>query len=206
MPQTHSGTWDGRSVMSINGLGGVLTLADLGLDYLWTPADQGLVAWNFDPVLANNTVTAVSGTKYVFRIKVGQSCTVTNIVMCLPTAGSTLTAGQNGCALYDSTGAQLGATADQSGSWTSGGVKIMPITAPVAVNAGFVYVEVMSNGTTPATFTRATPSASAMNTNLAGATLRNATNGTGATALDASITPGSLSTANTPVAYWVGLS
>ena len=205
MPQTHFGSWDGRPVQSINGVGGILTTDDIGLGYLWTPADHGLLAWTYDPALASNTTVAVSGTKYVQRIKIGQPITVSNIIMVLPTAGNTLTSNQNGCALYDSTGVQIGVTADQTASWVSTGVKTMAIT-PVGVNPPYCYVEIMSNGTTPATFTRATPSNSALNVNLSGATLRNATNGTGATALDASITPGSLTAANSPLAYWVGLS
>lgn len=206
MPQTHSGSWDGIPVQSIAGLSGVLALSDFGIDQVWTPSYNGLLYSTGDPSLAQNTGLCVSGTKYVVRVPVSASQIVSNIWVVVTTAGSTLTSNQNLAGLYSSTGAQLGVTADQSAVWNSTGAKSMALTAAASVTSPYVYVELMSNGTTPATFSRFGQTTAA-NLNVSGATLRAATTGTGATALDASFTPSSgLLTTNTPFTFWVGLS
>jgi len=175
------------------------------VDQAWAPSQNGLLAANGDPFVAQNAGAAVSGTKYVIRVPVNITETVGNIWIIVTTAGATLTAAQNLCGLYNSAGQQLQVTGDQSAVWTSTGAKQMALAASTVVTPPYVYVEVMSNGTTPAAFARFGQPPSA-NLNLAGALLRCATNGTGATALDASITPASLSTSNTPFSFWVGLS
>ena len=174
-------------------------------DQAWAPSQNGLAAANGDPFIAQNAGTAASGTKYVVRVPVNLNEPVSNVWIIVTTAGSTLTAAQNLCGVYNSAGTQLSVTGDQSAVWTSTGAKQMPLAATIGVTTPYVYVEIMSNGTTPATFARFGQPPSA-NVNLAGALLRCATNGTGATALDASITPSGLSTSNTPFTFWVGLS
>lgn len=176
------------------------------VDQAWTPPQNGLVAAIGDPWAAQNTGLCVSGTKYVVRVPVTAPATISSIWIFVATVGSTLTAAQNLCAVYSSSGVQLGITGDQAAVWTSGGAKQMPLGASAFIVPPFVYVEIMSNGTTPATFSRG-GNTTAANLNLAGATLRAATTGTGATALDASFVPSTgLLTANTPFTFWVGLS
>lgn len=174
-------------------------------DQAWAPSQNGLACANGDPWVAQNAGAAASGTKYVLRVPVNIVEPVSSVWMIVTTAGATLTAAQNLCGVYNAAGAQLAVTGDQSAVWTSTGAKQMALTSTIAITPPYLYVEVMSNGTTPATFARFGQPPSA-NLNLAGALLRCATNGTGATALDASITPSSLSTLNTPFSFWVGLS
>ena len=174
-------------------------------DQAWAPSFNGLAAANGDPQQAQNAGTCASGTKYVIRVPVNIAEPVNNVWMIVTTAGATLTAAQNLCAVYNAAGTQLGVTGDQSAGWTSTGGKQMALTATIGVTTPYVYVEVMSNGTTPATFARYGQPPSC-NLNLSGALLRCSTNGTGATAIDASLTPASLSTSNTPFSFFVGLS
>jgi hypothetical protein len=169
----------------------------------WLSADQGLIAWAYDPAIAavaSNSPTA--GQVQATRIKV-PATTISNLWLGINTAGATLTAGQNFAALYNSGAtAQLGITADQTTNWQSGFLAIqMPIT-PVAVPAGFVYVCWYSNGTTTPKFQWA-GSGNLVNANVPGATSRFGKGGTGAT----TAFPGSpLTITASADAYWAAVS
>lgn len=169
----------------------------------WMADDQGLKGWTQDPATATGTATSVSGTVYWVKIPIRVATTITNVVITIGAVGSGLTAGQNLVGLYDSTGAKLGESADQTTSWTSGGIgaKVIPLLTPVAVGAGFFYAAMMSNGTDPADFMRGN-SVSSSALNLGGA-LRTL-NTTGNTSLPASFTPGSANTDNN--ARWAAFS
>lgn len=168
----------------------------------WQADDQGLIGWTFDPVITTGSAANVSQTLYFVKIPVRKAATITNLIVVVGILGSGLTAGQNLLGLYDSAGTRLGVTADQTTSWGAGtGTKTVPLTSPVAVSAGFYYVAILSNGTTPASFLRGTSQSSSVN-NLGG-TFRNV-NITGQTALPASFTPGSANTDNN--ARWAAFS
>jgi len=103
------------------------------------------------------------------------------------TAGSGLTAGQCFAALYDSGKNLLQTTADQSGTWNSGGIKNMTISSQ-AVSAGKLYVGWFYNGTTPPRFLANTSGTNVVNGQLSAANSRFATADTGRT----TTMPGSL--------------
>lgn len=172
--------------------------------YNFIPPDQNLIAWSFDPAIANTSSTplATAGTLYVMKVHVPASGTVTNIVTCLTTAGGTLTSGQCFGALYQA-GALLGQTADQAAAWASTGLKTAAIAGgAVAIAQGDAYIAFWFNGTTGPAFNRGNGTA-AINAGLSAATSRFGTADTGKT----TTAPGTLGTiAALSVAYWTALS
>ena len=176
---------------------------------LWTPADQGLLTWNFDPVIANGSSgpLATAGTVYAQSIPVRTAISVTNIVMVLNTNGATLTSGQCFAALYTGAGGTLiGVTADQSVAWAAGATKVVTMAlagGPFTVAAGTVYAVAWFNGTTGPSFVRAGTGNALSNVGLAAAASRWGTADTGITTTG----PGTLGTiSGAGNAYWVALS
>lgn len=158
----------------------------------WVPTDQGLTAWTFDPAACSSAGTTLSaGFIYLFELILRQAATINRVHAVLGSAGSGLTANQCLAGLYDSGGARVGITADQSTAWASAGNKAMSLTAPYAAAAGRYYVAMLFNGTTSpslacgsthgATFTPG-------NANLAAGTYRFCRSASGQTALPSSIT------------------
>jgi len=173
------------------------------------PGDSNLLEWNFDPAGASSTgVICVTNKVALARINIRTPTVVTNIVFNVNTAASSLTASQNFAGIYSSAGALLGTSAAASldSKVTSTGVITQPLTAPVSLGPGFYWTALMFNGTTPPTVATAPNSLTNANTGLTAAFYRWATNGTGTTALPASITPASNVLTSGAVAYWVGVS
>ncbi|GGN40131.1 hypothetical protein FHR83_007114 [Actinoplanes campanulatus] len=171
---------------------------------VFTPADHGLLAWNFDPIMTTGGVVAVGGTLYVMRIQLASPATISNILMYVTAAGATLTANQCWAGLYDSAGNLLSATAQQATNWQTTGLKTMALAAPQSVPAGTCYVGVYGTGTTLPQFTRGSNVvAAALNANLTSPAYRWATANTGLT----TALPSTLgSRAQTSNSYWVALS
>lgn len=174
------------------------------------PGYHNLLAWTYDPMLSSSNAAMGSGFIQYQKIwlpRPGQY-TLRNIIIAIQSAGATLTANQNLAGLYDSGGTQIGITADQSGVWTSTGIKTMALTANALVNGGpnvWIYVALLSVGTTPPTLRRGLGDNLLSNVGLAAADgYRCAASGSGQTALPASITVSALST--TSLTYWAGLS
>lgn len=170
------------------------------------PSDQGLIAWSYDPAIPSNGSAPASGTIQLVKLIIRNACTVTNVLANVSGAGATLTAGQNLAGLYNSAGTLLSATADQSGSWTSTGLKTMALSAAQAVQPGAYWVALLSVGTTPPTFARGSGLAGAggmFNAGLTAATYRFATGPAAQTSLP-SITMGS--NAQAAVSFWVAVS
>jgi hypothetical protein len=173
---------------------------------------HGLLAWNFSHLMASSASGVLtSGVVYVMRIPLtGASISVTNIVAAVFTAGSSLTSSECFAGLYDNTGTKVGGTADQSGSWTSTGLKTMAlVSGPFNTSATFAYVVIVSNGTTNPVFARASGAgvgSSLVSLSWAAASMPFATNGTGATALPSSLTYSSNSSGSNPQSIWVALS
>lgn len=146
--------------IAVNVSTGALTYSgqvDAALQATAQPSDHGFVAWNYLPALAAaGTIIGTAGLLHVFKIKLPVAATITNIVMEVSTAGSSLTAGQNFAALYDSAKSRLAVTADQTTAWGTTGLKTMALASAQAVAAGVVYAAIWANGTTLPTFTRAT--------------------------------------------------
>jgi hypothetical protein len=146
---------------------------------------------------------------YLTRVALyGGTATITNILVAVQTAGSGLTASQSFAGVYDSAGVKIGGTADQSAVWNSTGVKTMALSGgPFTTTSPWVYVVLVSNGTTPPAFARTGGGNAAAGLITLSATVTNmpfATNGTG-TALPASLTYASNS-ATGAQSFWVALS
>jgi Pectate lyase superfamily protein len=175
----------------------------------WMPADGGYLEWNFDPSLMQSGTTAGSGTIYLARVNIRKtSISVTSVSLYLQAAGTTLTASECFAGIYNSSGTLIGATADQSGNWTSNGsaVHTMALSGgPYSLSQGFVWVAILANwtGTAPSFGRAQNNQANAANAGFAAASARFATNGTG-TSLPSTITPSSNSLIATE--WWVALS
>jgi hypothetical protein len=119
------------------------------------PADRGYKAWSM-PVYSVRSAFAVAtaGRLNVVRLRRVPAGTITNVVLGVTTAGSSLTAGQCFAALFTAAGVLVGQTADQAAAWVSAGTKIMPLAGgPYSVAAGDYYVGFWFNGTTGPAFT-----------------------------------------------------
>lgn len=169
------------------------------------PSDIGYLAWSFDPlVLDAATPVTATGAIHLVRMVLRGPQTISNIVMSVGTAGTTLTAGQNFAGLYDASGNRVALTADQTTAWGTTGVKTMALTAPYAASAGYYYVAIVVNGTSSPLFGAKTNLGAAVINGASPAnSSRFATNGTG-TSLPATLTLGS----NVAVdeAFWVALT
>lgn len=169
----------------------------------WEATDQGLLVWSFDISAAPNSTALTAGVLMMSRVVLRAPATITNLVINVASAGVTLTAAQNFGSLYDAAGNRIGITADQSAVWTSTGLKTMALTAPVPVAAGYYWVAMLSNGTTPPSLNRGSGVA-AVNAGSAGATLRFAQTGAGLTTPPASFVPAALT--GTSIAWWMAVS
>ena len=189
---------------------GLLSPAPLG-GTGYSPADCSYLTWTYDPVLISSSNLLTSGTVYVNRVNVRQTISVTNIVTIVSTAGVTLTAGQSLLNIYNSSGTQIGITGDQSGVWTSTGIKTAALTGgPFTLTPGFYWIGLLCvwTGTAPG-FARlnnpAAVGALSANAGLTGTgVLRYGTNLTAQTALPSPLVTGSNVTAG--VSWWFALS
>lgn len=132
--------------------------AGIAAQSLWAPADNGHLAWSFDPGVmgAGGTLAPTAGRLEFVAVKLAAPATVTSIVMYVTVAGATLTAGRNFAALFSPAGALIGQTADQSTAWTSTTTKTMALAGgPYALAAGTYRVGFWYTGTTAPTFLRA---------------------------------------------------
>lgn len=123
----------------------------------------GFAAMTYDPASAPAGSALTAGTVHMSRVDLPAPATISTITTAVVTAGGTLTAGQNFAGLYDSTGARVGVTADQTTAWGTIGEKNMALTAPYAAAAGTYYVAYLSNGTTPIAPLRGTSGAAISN-------------------------------------------
>lgn len=154
----------------------------------WQPQDMNMKAWTQDPAGCGSTGSAsTSGVMYLSRVLLRNAATISNLYYTVATAGVTLTAGQNWCGLYNSTGTKLAEGPDQSTAMTSLGTKTVAIT-PQALAAGSYYIALLTNGATPPQFMRGNgASGSALNVGLTVSTGRFLDFGTGQTTLPASV-------------------
>lgn len=158
----------------------------------WLPGDYNYLAWTYDPAMTVGQMAPGSGTIWLTRINVREPVSVTNVVAWVGTAGSGLTANQSFCGVYTSAGVLVAATADQSTSWQTGGMKQMALAGgPYVFQPGYYWVAFLSNGTTPPQFGRLNNfNGTITNAGLAPAAYRAATNTSG-TSLPGTITPSS---------------
>lgn len=161
-------------------------------------------------IIAPGNIRPSSGRIDLVKVPLPVSGTITNVLLSQNQAGAGLTAGQNLVAVYDSTGARIGVSADQSATWAAGTAepRTIPLVTPVAVTGGrgaYVYVAVLSVGTTTVGLRAlAAPGGTFFNLPNPPAKYWVASNLTGQTSLPASLDL----TANVPGnnSYWAGVS
>lgn len=162
----------------------------LGMD---TPAAHGVAAWCYDPALAVNSTQVNNGTLYLTRVNIAADVNATRIYWWAGNQGSSPVAGQNHVGLYSSDGTLMAATGIDA-AVSSAGLKTTVIPSQLLTAGAFYWVGLLFNASATPTLTRGsgwTGVDAAANLGLTAATYRFATNGTGRTALPASITPGS---------------
>lgn len=149
---------------------------------LWSHLDHiSPGAWTMDPALLAGQTTAspVAGTIYVAKLQVPVALAgVTSIWLHVITAGVGLTANQCLCGLFDTSKNLLATSADQSGSWNSGGTKQITI-ASSAVPVAAAYVALFQNfATSGARFHAGSNGIAVVNFGLSAANSRFATDST----------------------------
>jgi hypothetical protein len=168
----------------------------------WIPSDNGLLVASADPLLtASNTIT-VAGTVYLIKLTIRTAMTISTLWWVNAVAGSGASTGSFS-GLISSAGTLLTGSADIGAAFTTTGAKPVTMTTPQALAAGVsVWAVIVFNlATTQPTLARLAATATATNVNLAAASFRAATNGTGQTSLPASITPSANANG---ISYWAG--
>jgi len=187
------GTWTTGALPSSGGtITGNLAVTGhaLGQD---TPAAHGIAAWCYDPALAVNSTTLTNGTLYLTRVNIPADVTVTKLYWWVGNSGSSPVTNQNHAGLYASDGTLLAST-NVDAAVSSTGLKTTTISSQALSAGSFYWIGLLFNASVPPTLTRAsgwTGVDAAANVGLTAATYRFATNGTGRTALPATITPAS---------------
>lgn len=172
-------------------------------EYIWQPRHYGLLAWSNSPHPCANPAVTGTTSMWVSKVFVPETITASNVVTYVTTAGSGVTSAYMG--VYDSSGALLGQTAQQSTAFNSTGTKSIALASPVTITGGpgvYVYVAFCCTAATTApTLTR--PSGTTFqNVNLSPADyVGGSTPGTNP--LASSFTPSSLG--NQPP-FWMALS
>ncbi|MFF8485174.1 hypothetical protein [Streptomyces antibioticus] len=196
-----TGTWDaGDTVQDSTGAWWVCTVSGepgtwgspAAPGNEWSPTDQGLTAWSFDPASCGASGTTLSaGFIYLVELLLRQPATINRVHAVLGAAGSGLTSGQCLAGLYDSSGARVGITADQATAWATAGNKAMALTAPYAAAAGKYYAAYLFNGTTSPSFAAGSTHGATFtpgNANLSAGAYRFCRSASGQTALPSTIT------------------
>lgn len=190
--------------------------AQMALDSygLFTPANLGILAWNYPSLWASsNTATLVSGTIYLAQIPLsGASITITNLVIALGAAGSTLTASECWAGVYDNNGNEIGVAVQQASAWQSAGLKSMALVGgPFTGTWPTVWAAVVSNGSTNPELCRGSGAGIGtpiVNLNATGAAAPFSVNGTLQTTLPtgAGAITYSSNNAASGFSFWAGLS
>ena len=117
------------------------------------PADDGLLAWNYDPAPLINTSSAPAAeTLYFLRLRLDEEHLVSNLWLYLSTVGATLTANESFAGIYKIVTTKMvlqTKTADQSSAWAATtGYKKMALEAGVTLAPGTYYVGILCGGAT----------------------------------------------------------
>lgn len=197
----------GLSVGGNLAVDGAITAAGspLGAPFTPQPADHGLIAWSGQPDISTTTSSAaVAGTLYLRRIPIRSTSTISRVWWINSAAGSGAVAGQSFVGLISSVGTVLSAGGIDSVA-TVGGPQFGTLTAAQTVS-NWVWSALLINASGMPTVARAAGlSATGNNIGLTAATYAYAVNGTGLTAIPASVTPGS-NTLTGALALWMGVS
>jgi hypothetical protein len=167
------------------------------------PADHGLRAWAFDPRFCGTTAAvATSGTLFLSGMFITESFTASALYWGVAAAPTSQTAGQNFVGLYDASGTLLTSVGVDGDTATTG---LKTATINVALTPGTYWAAFLFNAGTAPQLPRcagAGGTPSLINVGLSGANQLYASNGTGRTALPASITMASNSAAT---GYWAAI-
>lgn len=111
-------------------------------------ADHGLKAWSFSPTELDDTgATMIDGDIHLVGMPIRFATRLSTVYAAVTTLGATIANCFAG--LYSEAGVRLGVTADQAVPWTSTGLKAMALTAPVDVEADWLYAAfLMGSGST----------------------------------------------------------
>lgn len=162
---------------------------------IWTPEDNGHLAWTMDPYVASSSRAVINGVVQLHMVSVKKAVTVNRFYLSRSGAGTSMTVGQNFIGLYNSAGMLVGQTADQSANFS---VALTPLDAPLviqaAIPAGKYWVGILANstGTLPTFLGGPAGLGAHFNLGTDSSTRRLAQFGAGLTALPASITPSSM--------------
>jgi hypothetical protein len=204
---TYSATNPNGDSSTASGPGSAATVARSDHSHpakYFQPTDHNLLAWSYDPIASVNSTTITAGVVYLTKIAIPVAMTITNV--CLYVTGSGGTGLSNAyVALYDSTGTLISGSqsADVSTTFQSSSNKTIPLGAPKAVAAGYIWVAFwVGAGTTLPTIARASGS-NPINFGLTNAAARFGSSSTAITT-----TPPSNLTAMTTNnnSWWIGVS
>ncbi len=106
---------------------------------------QGLVSWSYDPVMANAGQVIATGSLHFSKVLVMTSTNITSVIYNVSTIGTTLTAGQNFVAVYDSAGNRVAVSADQTTNFGVLGTKTATF-ASTPLSSGTYYIGFLANG------------------------------------------------------------
>lgn len=181
------------------------SFAALAQGQVWQPSDNSYQVANADPLLNAGATILVAGTVYLQKLKARpSSLSVSTLHFAINAAGVGASTGSF-AGLYSSAGALLSGSADIGAALTATGDLAVTLSAPnqVIPANGFVWAALLVNlATTQPTMNRYTTAINtSANLGLAAATLETAVNGTGLTALPASITPAA-NTGAGAIAMW----
>jgi hypothetical protein len=114
---------------------------------------RGIVTESLPQIGAVSTQLLVTQTVYFALVGVRKGDVLTNVVVDVAVAGSSLTLVKG--AVYAADGTQLAVTADSKASFSSTGIKTMALSSPYTMPAdGIVYLAILAVGTTPPTLLR----------------------------------------------------
>lgn len=184
---------------------------DARVDALENPAQPfsefGFVGWNYDPVMGSGTTPPGTNQQlYMLRVNIPVDSLVSRICLGIGTAGATFVAGQNFIGLYNAAGTLLASSADQSTNWTNVGLVKSDMASPINVTAGNYFVGFIMNATTRPALLRTsflTNMADVLSPNQSAENSRYAIDGTGLSALPASVNMTTRTKLN--AGWWVGV-
>lgn len=122
---------------------------ELGADYsLYTAADSNFCAWAYDPFFATATGTIATGRLYIAKCKAAK----TNPIVSLDTAASAVGSGHTLIkgAVFDSAGAQLGVSADVSGTFSTSPITLASPTRTLVLGE-VLYLAILAVSSSPPT-------------------------------------------------------
>jgi hypothetical protein len=169
-----------------------------------TPATNGLIAWNGDPMTANNSQAGTSQTLYLMRFDVTRSVTMSKIWYTVSSTGASgVTFADAG--VFNSSGTLLTSAVSISGSLGSN--SLYNIAYSASLTPGYYWVGILIEASTMPTLGRLSSLLAIIgNVNLSASNARFAYNGTGLTSFPSSITPSSNQYTTNTVAWWIGIS